>query len=424
MNRSNSNGRLAGILGILVLALSFAGISSSFAQSRRQPPASDQKKNQRPPDKPQGEEEKPEPMPRDISGKPQEAEKITTTTNLVNVDAVVYNKKTGQPQMSLTKNNFAIFVDGVKKDITNFATPEAPITITLVVEYSKIGEVLGYYGSHGMENGQNEVIRPTAMFLTQFIHPEDYVSVIAFDMRPTPLTDFTNDPNRIQAVIRLLLANQPAFTETNLFDALKLTLVGGRGDAVVLEDSKARTQDYSGMVAVPGDRRKAVLLVASGLDTFSKINMDQARKIVQNSGIPIYIVGTGQMFVKLYGDSMNPGQGSNIRGVPIDRMTFLQAENTMKTFAKESGGAYYPVTFEGELPGALGSINAMLRSQYSLGFNPGDERDGKSHKIVVKVDVDGDGQYDDKAYVVRAREVYNSPKPEAAPTSKAAGKQQ
>src|SRR5215813_14468389 len=153
MNRSNSNGRLAGILGILVLALSFAGISSSFAQSRRQPPASDQKKNQRPPDKPQGEEEKPEPMPRDITGKPQEAEKITTTTNLVNVDAVVYNKKTGQPQVALTKNNFAIFVDGVKKDITNFATPEAPITMTLVVEYSKIGETLGYYGSHGMENG-------------------------------------------------------------------------------------------------------------------------------------------------------------------------------------------------------------------------------------------------------------------------------
>ena len=249
--------------------------------------------------------------------------------------------------------------------------------------------------------------------------PEDYVSV----MRPTPLTDFTNDPNRIQQVISLLLRNQPAFSESNLFDALKLTLVGGRGDSVVLENSKARTQEYSGMVSVPADRRRAVLLVASGIDTFSKITMDQARKIVQNAGIPIYVIGTGQMFVKLYGDSMNPGQGSNIRGIPIDRMTFLQADNTMKTFAKESGGGFYPITFEGEISGALGSINAMLRSQYSLGFNPGDERDGKSHKIVVKVDVDGDGQYDDKAFAVRSREVYNSPKPDAAPSQKSGGKQ-
>jgi VWFA-related protein len=274
-----------------------------------------------------------------------------------------------------------------------------------------------------MENGQNEVIRPTAMFLSQFIHPEDYVSVIAYDMRPTPLTDFTNDPNRIQQVISLLLRNQPAFTESNLFDALKLTLIGGRGDSVVLENAKERTQEYSGMVAVPADRRRAVLLVGSGLDTFSKITMDQARKIVQNAGIPIYIIGTGQMFVKLYGDSMNPGMGSNIRGIPIDRMTFLQADNTMKTFAKDTGGMFFPITFEGELPNALSSINAMLRSQYSLGFNPGDERDGKSHKIVVKVDVDGDGQFDDKAFVVRAREVYNAPKPDVAPSQKSGGKQ-
>ena len=398
----------------LIASLGLASGSLVLSQSRRQPPSSDQKKNKRP-DETQGtDEQKPEPTPPDIMGKQQEAEKVAVTTNLVNVDAVVYNKKTGQPQMNLKKDNFAIFVDGQKKEITNFATPEAPITVTLVVEYSKLAETLGYYGSGGMDYGQMEMIRPTAMFLTQFIHPTDYVSVIAYDMRPTPLTDFTNDPNRIQQVISLLLHNQPAFSESNLYDALKLTLVGGRADSVVLEDSKQRTSDYAGMVAVPGGRRKAVLLVSCGIDTFSKINMDQARKIVQNSGIPIYIIGTGQLFVKKYGDMMDPGRGTNIRGIPIDRMTFLQADNTMKTFARESGGMFFPVTFEGELPEVLGSINALLRSQYSLAFKPDDVADGKSHKIVVRVDVDGDGQYDDKAYVVQHREVYNAPKPNAA----------
>ena len=408
------------------VAFSFGAVQSVsvFAQSRRQPPSSDQKKNKRPPEGgQQTEEQKQEPLPPDLKGKPQEAEKVSVTTNVVNVDAVVYNKATGQPSLNLRKDNFTIFVDGVKKDITNFATPEAPITVTLVVEYSKLGQILGYYGSGGQEAGQLEVIRPMAMFLSQFITPQDFVSVIAYDMRPTPLTDFTNDPKRIQEVINLLLRNTPAFTETNMFDALKLTLVGGRADSVVLEDSKSAKSDYAGMVAVPGGRRKAVLLVASGIDTFSKINMDQARKIVQNAGIPIYIVGTANLFMKKYGDSMDPGRGTNIGGIPIDRMTFLQAENTMKTFAKESGGAFYPVTFEGELPSVLGSINALLRSQYSLGFKPDDVHDGKSHKIVVKVDVDGDGQYDDKAYVVKAREVYNAPKPDAAGSKAGGGKQ-
>jgi VWFA-related protein len=411
------------VLSLLtVFSLSPVGQLSIFGQSRRQPPASDQKKNKRPEETPQTDEKKEEPPPPDVVGKPQDAEKLSVTTNVVNVDAVVYNKTTGQPSLNLKKENFAIFVDGVKKEISNFATPEAPITATLVVEYSKLSEVLGYYGNSGMEPGQNEVIRPTAMFLSQFITREDYVSVIAYDLRPTPLTDFTNDPNRIQQVISLLIRNQPAFNDSNLYDAIKLTLVGGRADSVVLEDSKQAKMDYAGMVAVPGGRRKAVVLVCSGIDTFSKINMDQARKIVQNSGIPLYIIGTGGLFTKKYGDYMDPGRGTNIRGIPIDRMTFLQAENTMKTFAKESGGAYYPVTFEGELPAVLGSINALLRSQYSLGFSPGDQHDGKSHKIVVKVDVDGDGQYDDKAYVVKAREVYNAPKGDAG-SVKAGGNQ-
>jgi Ca-activated chloride channel homolog len=396
--------------GVLSLAASTSGFV--FAQARRQPPASDQKKNKRPPEG-QTDEQKQEPLPPDLVTKPQETEKVVVSTNIVNVDAVVYNKKTGQPAVSLTKDNFAIFVDGVKRDITNFSTPEAPITASLVVEYSKTAEVFGYYGSGGLEPGQNEVIRPTAMFLSNFITPADYVSVIAYDLRPTPLTDFTNDPNRIQQVISLLLRNSPAFRDSNLYDALKLTLVGGRADSVVLEESKERTTEYSGMVAVPANRRKAVILIASGIDTFSKINMDQARKIVQNAGIPIYIIGTGQLFVKKYGDMLDPGRGSNIGGIPMDRMTFLQADNTMKTFAKESGGAFYPVTFEGELPDVLRSINTLLRSQYSLAFKPDDTPDGKSHKIVVKVDVDGDGQFDDKAFTVRAREVYNAPKPDA-----------
>jgi hypothetical protein len=70
------------------------------------------------------------------------------------------------------------------------------------------------------------------------------------------------------------------------------------------------------------------------------------------------------------------------------------------------------VTFEGELPNALASINALLRNQYSLGFSPGELRDGKSHKIQVKVDVDGDGQTDEKAYTVKSREVFIAPKGE------------
>jgi len=391
---------------LIVIALTTAAGASLnvFAQSRRQPPATNEKKNKRPDPAAQKPEEQ---TPTDVVNKPQEAEKVTISTNIVNVDAVVYQKKGGQIMMGLKKPNFAIFVDGVQKDITNFSTPDAPITAVMVVEYSKWSEIFGYYGSQGMDPGTFDVIRPTALFLSRFIKPpDDYVSVVAFDMRPTPLTDFTNDPARINQVINLLLRNSPAFRENNLFDALKFTLIGGRGDSVVLEDSKSEKSDYAGLASVQG-RRKALILIASGWDTFSKINYGQARKIVQNAGVPIYAIGTAGMFKQRYGDRI--GAVGGIDGSP-GRMDFLQAENQLKTFATETGGAYYPYTFEGEVPGILQNINAMLRSQYSLAFKPDEIHDGKSHKIVVKVDVDGDGVYDEKAYVVQARQVYNAPK--------------
>jgi Ca-activated chloride channel family protein len=398
---------------IVLAALLIAPITGSgLAQSRRQPPTSNEKKNKRPAETSGQGEKQEEPRPPDLVGRPQDAEKVTVSTQIVNVDTVVYHKKGGQIATGLKKENFALFADGQRQVITNFSTPEAPITVAMVVEYSKWSEIFGYYGAGGYDPGTYEVIRPTAMFLTQFIKPpDDYVSVVAFDIRPTPLTDFTNDPARISQVINLLLRNIPAFRETNLFDALKFVLVGGRGDSVVLDESKSEKSDYAGLVSVQG-RRRAVILIASGIDTFSRINYGDARKVLQNAGIPVYIIGTANLFFKKYEDRLDAVD--SISGTP-GRMTFYQAQNTLKTFAGETGGAYFPVTFPGELPTVLGSINSLLRSQYSLAFNPGDVRDGKQHKIKVSVDVNGDGVYDDKEYVIQARQFYNSPKPDAVP---------
>jgi hypothetical protein len=163
---------------VLIIASSLlAGLTLSVAvaQSRRQPPTSNQKKNQRPEP---GQKPEEEPLPPDLTGKPQEADKITVSTQIVNIDAVVYHKKSGQIVTGLKKDNFAIYADGAQQVITNFATPEAPITVAMVVEYSKWTEMFGYFGSGGYDPGTYEVIRPTAMFLQRFIKPpDDYVSV-------------------------------------------------------------------------------------------------------------------------------------------------------------------------------------------------------------------------------------------------------
>lgn len=403
------------LLSCLFMLSGFAA-TAVFAQSKPQKtekPKGEGKKNERP--TPMTEEER---KKAEEEKKRLEEEKnaiIDDTieridTRVVNVDAVVYNKKSGQIIVGLKKGNFAIFENGVKQEISSFAEPESPITVTLVVEYSKLSEYYGSAAGGYFDPGIYEVIKPVAYFLSKFIKPpDDYASVIAFDLRPTPITDFTNDPKRINDTINLLLRNRPAFRDSNLFDAMKLALIGGRADSVVLEDSKNEKMEYGGMVDVKSKRR-AILVVASGLDTFSRTNYDEVRKIIQESGVPIYIISTANLFCKKYCDYLDPSRV--MPGTP-DRMSFLQATNTLNTFAKESGGVHYQMTFESEAPGYLNQINALLRSQYSLAFDLDDKREpGKKYKLEVKVDVDGDGAYDDKAFVVQHRPFYTTPKAE------------
>jgi VWFA-related protein len=396
---------------VFLFAFGAVGFAQSKVQKVERKTVGDGKKNQRP--EPKTEEEiKKEAEQRRLEEEAKTAEKdddpVTIKTNIVSVDAVVYDKKSGQILTGLKKENFAIFENGVKQEIAQFATPEAPITVTLVVEYSKWSEVFGYAANRGFEAGKLEVVRPVAYFLSRFIKaPDDYASVIAFDIRPTPITDFTNDPNRLRQTVDLLLRNSPAFRENNLFDSIKFALVGGKGDSVVLENSKEEYAQYGGMVDVKAKRR-AIILVASGINTFSKISLDNVRKIIQQSGIPIYVISTGNLFYKLYEGRLPATDG--IDGMP-GRLTFLQAQNQMNTFAKESGGAHFPITFESEIPNALNSINALMRNQYSLAYDAGEKpRDGKKYKLEVKVDLNGDGIYEEKQLVIQHRPFFQTEK--------------
>jgi len=329
---------------------------------------------------------------------------ISIGTDIVNVEAVVYNKKTGGIFQGLKKEHFEIYEDGIKQEIENFSTPEAPVTMVLVLEYSKLVDFLGQATGGPFEYGRVEILRPAYEFVSRFVQPKDFISMVAYDIRPTPIVDFTDDRNKLMAAINLLLRNNPAFSESNLFDTMKFVLEGGVGDNVVLEENKEQTRqtEYAGLAEV--NARTAVLLISSGIDTFSKINYDQARKIVENSGVPIYVIGTGNLFLKKYDQYLDPGRGLEMYGIP-DRMTMLQAQNQLRTFSDSTGGKYFPVTFPGEIPSVLQTISALVRNQYSLGYTPtNSRRDGKRRKIQVKVNLGG--QVDPKLIVIQHRQSY------------------
>jgi hypothetical protein len=148
----------------LVLVLQPLGLCT-IAPQKSEAPSGNGKKNVRP--TPPTEEERKkaeEEKKRAEEEKNAVAEDVVekVESNIVNVDTVVYNKKTGQIITGLKKENFAIFENGVKQDITSFATPESPITVTLILEYSRWTEMLGQAAGGGFEPGVYEVVRPVA----------------------------------------------------------------------------------------------------------------------------------------------------------------------------------------------------------------------------------------------------------------------
>ncbi len=68
----------------------------------------------------------------------------------------------------------------------------------------------------------------------------------------------------------------------------------------------------------------------------------------------------------------------------MQRMDFLQADNEMRTFAKETGGQAFFPRFQGEYPSIFGEIHQALRNQYVITYSPSNKaHDGTFRKIKV-----------------------------------------
>ena len=382
--------RAAVVAALLVVLLAASAVprSSVVAQSGRQP---EKKKVEKKTDEKKGTEhqEPVPPLPKDFKQEPP----IKLSTQVVNVDVTVVDKKSGRLYTNLTKKNFTIYEDGVKQETTNFASGEGPMTAVLLLENNYRNRRWSNYYDPTFAQ---EIFQSAATFVQGFVKPDDHVALVTFSMRPKVVQDFTGDSGRLYQAVVAAYRDTLNFSEANIYDSLSFVLMGGK--AIQLFEEEAGESQYTGLQEIEG--HSAVILVTLGIDTFSRLTYDKAMKIVSRAGVPIFIVGVGNLYFKKYGDRLPPET----------RMEFLQAQNGLNTFAKLSGGTYFPMTFESEIPQIMRSIAVLLRGQYSLGYSPTNtRREGKDRKLKVDVDIDGDGAPDNKQLDLHYREKYIEP---------------
>jgi Ca-activated chloride channel homolog len=265
--------------------------------------------------------------------------------DIVTVDVAVLDNK-GHFIPGIPGGNFRILEDNVPQKVSSVTMGEAPLTVALVIEFSNLFQQYWSYTWY-------QTLQAAFGFIST-LKPEDYLAVVAYDLKPEILSDFSTDRRNAQEAMRRL--NIPAFSESNLYDAI--------------------TDTADRMSGIEG--RKAIVVLASGIDTFSKLTFDQTRKSLQQSGVPIYAVGLMQQIRELY----------DARGWigPTQRMDFLQADNQMRTFAKETGGQAFFPRFEGEMPSVFQTIHQALRNQYVITYQPSNTKhDGSFRKLKVEL---------------------------------------
>jgi VWFA-related protein len=146
------------------------------------------------------------------------------------------------------------------------------------------------------------VIRPLLAVLGR----NDKLALFSYANAVETLVDFDQPPASLDPVVDRLTT--PGFSEANLYDALIAVL--------------NRMRDIRG--------RKAVLLISTGLDTFSHATFDDVVHAADRASTPVYCIGLADMARSLLGSSE-----------PFSKIDWKRADDQIERLAKVSGGRAY-----------------------------------------------------------------------------------
>ena len=234
----------------------------------------------------------------------------------------------------LDQNEFSIFEDGSKQDITFFNRRQQPIALSLLLD-----------SSASMED-KLETLQISAKSFIKRLKPNDIAQVIDFDSRVEIRQAFTGNLAELESAI----GKTAAGGSTSLHNAIYIALKELRKVRAVSEEDV---------------RRQALVVFSDGEDTSSLISFDEVLDLAKRSETAIYTIA--------------------LRGVDTQTKGFREAEFVMRQLAQETGGrSFFPSRID-ELGAVYAQIADELASQYTIGYTPRNgKRDGAWRRVIVQ----------------------------------------
>ncbi len=281
----------------------------------------------------------------------EDTEVIRVDTELVNLNVRVVDRLS-RPISNLKPSDFQIYEDNVLQQIEFFSQSEVPTNYSMVIDNS------------GSLRSQIEKVIEASKILINSNRPGDETSIIRFVGRDKIeiLQDFTPDKDDLEYAVENLHIDGG---QTALIDAIYL--------------AAERVNEYQQTVGDPDNKRRALILVSDGEDRNSFYNEKQLFQLLSETNVQIYIVG----FVKDLDDKSGF----------IRKSEQSKARSFLQKLATETGGrAYFPDSL-GDLNNIAREISTELRTQYSIGYLPTNDReDGTFRNIRVTVKDGPDSQ--------------------------------
>ena len=298
-------------------------------------------------------------------------EVIKTDVDLVVLDALVLQKKTGRVVGGLRREDFTLTEDGAPQQITHFSQNTLPLSVLLLVDR---GGCLDPFG---------ENVRRAAAESVSRLKPSDEVAVMTYHDSAELVQEFTRD----RGAVADALDRVPGHRE----DA------GHCLDAAFYEAAR-----YMVRAGNPSGRRVIVVITAvtSSFDCPGGPSGSEAKREVYESGSVVC-----GLIPRSAGQRMESGMMRTMTGIGgIFNLPSLRIND----LADETGGEVLDDKPE-NLDRAFDTLVEHLRTRYQMAFAPTNKRrDGTTRKLRLKISPSAEKAHGRLA--VKTRRSYVAPK--------------
>lgn len=302
---------------------------------------------------------------------PSEPEVVKVDVDLVNVDALVLQKDTARIVGGLKKEDFLLYEDGAKQEITHFSQDSLPLSVLLLIDR---GGCLDPFG---------EKVHRAAVDAVSRLKPSDEVAVMTYHDTSELLQGFTRDRSLItEALDRVPMHDEEANHCLNKLFAdaadymIRASNPAGRRVVIVIT-GVTRNFDCAGG---PSGKSAAQSIYESG-SVVCGIIPKEPDQAVEN-GVMIWATRMGRLGGAPYLD--------------------------IQTLANETGGELLSDKPE-NLDSTFQTLMEHLRSRYNLAFvSTNKKRDGTTRKL--KVDLATPAPKSQGKLVIKARRSYVAPR--------------